>query len=215
MEQEILTPPQKTVIGAVASEPKLANFYLSGGTALAGYYLFHRLSDDLDFFIVADPDSIFLHGFAKELKETLGAANVRFEKRYDRNQFFFAVDSQELKVEFTTYPFQQLEKPLFRDGINIDSLRDIAANKLMALLDRFDPKDFADLFFILQERKLEDIWKDAEKKFAIKISHLFLGGEFAKVRRIEALPKMIKSLRINELKAYFEKLVRSLEQNIF
>lgn len=59
MEQEILTPAQKKVIGIVAGETKLAEFYLTGGTALAAYYLGHRLSDDLGFFSFTDPDSVF------------------------------------------------------------------------------------------------------------------------------------------------------------
>lgn len=215
MEQEILTPLQKKVISFVAQEQKLASFYLSGGTALAAYYFFHRLSDDLDFFSFEKPDAIFLHAFVAELKEEVGAQDVRFEKHYDRNQFFFRVASQELKVEFTTYPFQQFEEPLVQNGVRIDSLRDIAANKLMALLDRFDPKDFADLFFILQERKLEDVRQDVEKKFEIKISSIFLGGELAKARRIEVLPKMVKPLSVDELKIYFERVIRGLEQSIF
>lgn len=40
MEQEILTNGQKLVLKAVAEEPKLADFYLSGGTALANYLEF-------------------------------------------------------------------------------------------------------------------------------------------------------------------------------
>jgi dihydrofolate reductase len=53
MGQAILTETQQAVIAAVAAEPRLANFYLSGGTALAGYYLRHRLSDDLNFLAAA------------------------------------------------------------------------------------------------------------------------------------------------------------------
>lgn len=48
MEQTILTPAQRRVIAAVAGEPNLQPFYLSGGTALAAYHLRHRLSDDLE-----------------------------------------------------------------------------------------------------------------------------------------------------------------------
>ena len=51
MEQTILKPWQKKVITLVDGEQKMAGFYLTGGTALAAYYLRHRLSDDLDFFV--------------------------------------------------------------------------------------------------------------------------------------------------------------------
>ncbi|MBI5701072.1 nucleotidyl transferase AbiEii/AbiGii toxin family protein [Candidatus Saganbacteria bacterium] len=214
MEQAILTPSQNKFIDAVSREQNLANFYLSGGTALSAYYLNHRLSDDLDFFTSDEPDKISLHGFAKKMKTAIGAASVRFERLYDRNLFFFKMGSEELKVEFSRYPFAQFNKPEIKDGIKIDSLRDISANKLMALLDRFDPKDFVDLYFILKTSKLENIRKDAEKKFAVKISSLFLGGELAKVKRIVALPKMIKQITIEELKHFFSDQAEELRPNI-
>lgn len=49
MGQDVLTPAQEKVIRLVAREPRLAELYLSGGTALAAYHLHHRISDDLDF----------------------------------------------------------------------------------------------------------------------------------------------------------------------
>ncbi len=39
MEQAVLNEAQKKIIKAVAEEPNLADFYLTGGTALAAYYL--------------------------------------------------------------------------------------------------------------------------------------------------------------------------------
>lgn len=215
MEQVILTNLQKIVIAAVSQEPNLADFYLSGGTALSVYYFKHRISDDLDFFAFQGPDRIFLHSFTEELKTKIGADSMQFERLYDRNLFFFKFDSEELKVEFSKYPFPQLEKPIIRDGIKIDSLRDIAANKLMAILDRFDPKDFVDLFYILKESKLEEISADVEKKFGVKIDDVFMGGEFAKVKRIEALPRMTKKITIQELKDFFAEKAKELEPKIF
>ncbi|MDO8676419.1 MAG: hypothetical protein Q7K16_02080 [Candidatus Azambacteria bacterium] len=49
MEQTILKPWQEKIIALVVGEQKMAGFYLTGGTALAAYYLYHRLSDDLVF----------------------------------------------------------------------------------------------------------------------------------------------------------------------
>lgn len=215
MEQAILSDLQRKAIAAVGKETKLADYYLSGGTALAEYYLKHRFSDDLDFFVYNNPDAIFLHAFAEKLKTNLAANSVRFERLHDRNIFFFQIKNEELKVEFSKYPFVQLEKPVNKDGIKIDSLRDIAANKLMALLDRFDPKDFVDLFFILKTSKLADIRADVENKFGIKIDDIFLGGELAKVKRIEALPKMVKAVSIPDLKTFFTERARELTPRIF
>lgn len=68
MEQEILTSDQKLVLKAVVQEGNLSGFYLSGGTALACYYLHHRFSDDLDFFTFEEIDPIFIHSYAEKLK---------------------------------------------------------------------------------------------------------------------------------------------------
>ena len=193
----------------------MADFYLSGGTALAACYFQHRISDDLDFFVFNEPDKIFLHGFAEKLKTIVSADSMRFERLYDRNQFFFIVRNEESKVEFTKYPFEQLEKQIVCKNIKVDSLRDIAANKLMALLDRFDPKDFIDLYFVLQNFNLQETRKDVERKFGIKVDNIFLGGELAKVKNIEALPKMLKPLSIKELKKIFSKLAEELAPQIF
>jgi len=51
MEQTILSKNQKKLLVAIANSKMVTdNFVLSGGTALAEYYLHHRLSEDLDFF---------------------------------------------------------------------------------------------------------------------------------------------------------------------
>lgn len=215
MEQTILKSWQEKVIALVAGELKLANFYLTGGTALAAYYLHHRLSDDLDFFSFDEGDRIFLHVFAERIKTEVSAEDVRYERLYDRNQYFFRVGQDDLKVEFSRYPFKQLEKSGLVNRLKIDSFRDIAANKLMALLDRFDPKDFVDLFFILKKAKLADIRKDAELKFGMKIDNIFLGGELAKAKRIEALPQIILPVTKEELKTFFGELAKELSPDIF
>ena len=215
MEQTILTEQQREVIALMATEPQMNHFYLSGGTALAEYHLKHRLSDDLDFFTEKEIDMTFLHSFSKRVQEKINAPEVRFQRLYDRNIFLFeGSGGGELKVEWTRYPFPRLEKLLSKDGILVDDLRDITANKLMAMLDRFDPKDFVDLYFLLQNRSLEKVREDAEKKFSVKIELLFLGSELSKVSRIKALPKIYLPVTISQLKVFFESLAESLSPSI-
>lgn len=42
MGQAALTPWQEQTLAHVAAEERLAGFYLTGGTALAAFYLHHR-----------------------------------------------------------------------------------------------------------------------------------------------------------------------------
>lgn len=214
MGKEILTDPQKAALAFIAHEPRLSSFYLSEGTALAAYYLHHRVSDDLDFFTPEAPDIVFLHELGEQLKQRLKARAVNFQRLYDRNIFEFLGEFGVLKVEFTKYPFPQLEPPTIINEVRVDSFPDVSANKLMAMLDRFDPKDFADLFFIFKKRSLQTVWRDAEKKFDITIDPLFLGAELAKVRRVAGLPHMMQQLTVEELKAFFSDRARELKGSI-
>ena len=51
MEKTILTPKQLEFLELVKIEPEITKrFYLTGGTALAEFYLKHRLSEDIDLF---------------------------------------------------------------------------------------------------------------------------------------------------------------------
>lgn len=214
MEQAVLTDAQRRVLVFAGKDEQFAPFYLTGGTALAAFYLQHRVSDDLDFFTEEDVDAMWIRGKMAALAETLDAQGVRYERLHDRHQFFFDIPKGDLKVEFTRYPFQQLEKAEMQDGVRVDSARDIAANKVMTICDRFDPKDFVDLYFLLQQRSLSDIRGDVQIKFKTTLDDVFLGGELAKVRRITALPRMIKPLTIDELRAFFTERAKELAGNV-
>lgn len=203
MGQTILKDWQKEVIRFIAFSEAKDKFYLTGGTALAAYYLQHRISDDLDFFFSEPADSVFIHKLAQEIKEAIEAKEMRYSRIYDRNQFFYIVGRKTFKVEFSRYPFVQLRNTKTYDGIAVDSEYDIAVNKFAALLDRFDPKDFVDLYFLIQKYPLKRIRKGYEKKFGVKADPLFIGSELNKAQRIKALPKMVKPLTAAELKKFF------------
>ena len=47
---DVLTPLQQTILGAIGRSSLSSDFILTGGTALAAFYLHHRRSEDLDFF---------------------------------------------------------------------------------------------------------------------------------------------------------------------
>lgn len=210
MEQEILKEWQKKAIDFIFSKGELSNFYLTGGTALAGYYLHHRISDDLDLFSFGDFDSMSIRGIAEELRKIVNSENVRFSKMYDRNQFFYSVNGEEYKVEFTRYPFQRLADVNNFESVRVDSEFDIAVNKLITITDRFDPKDFIDLYFLLQKYPLGKLQEGVLIKFNTKLDPITIGSSFAKVKNVEALPKIVKALTVEELKEFFNSEAKRL-----
>lgn len=219
MEQTILTPEQKTALAHIKNKQELAAlFYLTGGTALAAFYLQHRVSDDLDFFTdVSLFPQLQVEKTVQELKEALNASAVEYRRLHDRRIFFFKREQGELKIEFSQYPFAALKPRISRDGLMIDSLQDIAAGKFMALIDRIESKDFVDLYFILKETEvvIPTLLQAVQKKFQVSFDPVVLGSEFAKVRAVSTLPLMRKPLSLEELKTFFADEARKLTPEIF
>lgn len=68
MVKSILTQRQKQLLGLFASNLNIKkHFYLSGGTALAEYYLHHRFSEDLDFFSEEEVSPMSIQIFIKDI----------------------------------------------------------------------------------------------------------------------------------------------------
>ena len=82
-------------------------------------------------------------------------------------------------------------------------MKDIAAMKLEAIAGRGSKKDFIDLFFILQQYNLEDIFSFHAQKYGIGLSnqyhHLKSLVYFADAES-EAMPAMIKPVIWNDVK---------------
>lgn len=219
MAETILTLDQQKVLDMFRTDKKLSEiFYLTGGTALAEFYLKHRLSDDLDFFTESDFPLTMVENFIGKLCSEMDW-EARFQKLYDRRMFFLKnskdKEAAELKIEFTRYPFTRLADFLITDGLRVDSLLDIGSNKLMAMIDRFEPKDFADLYFLLNGNfKLEELVEGVNKKFGFKIESLTLGSELMKAERISFLPTMAKELSVKTLKSFFVNLASKLRPRI-
>ncbi len=214
MGQEILKAWQTYAIRHVFAQPAAANFYLTGGTALAAYYLNHRISDDLDFFTDKDFPSTAIQKIAADLQTVLGAQNLRYSRLHDRRQFFYFVDGDELKLEFTYYPFHSLRPKRQFGTARVDDEFDIAVNKLITITDRFDPKDYVDLYFLLPKFPLEQLREGVNQKFGVRLDPLFLGSELMKVNRISALPKLTVQLSIEDLKDAFLKEAEKLKPQV-
>ncbi len=59
-----------------------------------------------------------------------------------------------LKVEFTYYPLKSIEGTHLIDGLRVESFIDILVNKLCAIADRIDAKDYAGVYWALKMSRL-------------------------------------------------------------
>lgn len=219
MAKEILTPRQKRFLSLLSkNKPISKTFYLTGGTALAAYYLKHRYSEDLDFFSEKEVEILSINVFLKEIKSAIGIKKIDFQQSFNRNLFFLHTGREILKVEFTYFPFHQIEPPDKKDGIRVNSLTDIATDKAFTIVQNPRARDFIDLYYILKNNKnisFEGLIKMARAKFDSHIDPIQLGTQLLKAKDIKDLPRMIKKLNHEYWRDFFVAKARSLSDNIF
>ncbi len=123
------------------------SFFLTGGAALAGYYLGHRTTDDLDLF-TTDDDAFERGRFV--LADVANALSGRLEIRQDTPRFLRTVltcGDDALVVDLVRdLQYQLHSQKLERDGILVDPADEIMANKLTTLVSRAEERDLVDVF---------------------------------------------------------------------
>lgn len=195
----ILTPRQKKLLELFADSELAKQYYLTGGTALAAFHLKHRLSEDLDFFAKTAAPLEVVEKFCLDAAAKLGLKTPTLTRLYDRRIFIFPTETEELKVEFTEYPYNQLYPMATIGGVSVDSIRDIAANKIMAVFDRFEPKDYIDLAVLFKQFTLKNMIYDAHQKFGIRIEPISFGAKLMLVEKLPVMPKMLIPLTKNQV----------------
>lgn len=206
-----LTKEQKIILDQVKQNKFLkSQFYFTGGTALSAYYLNHRESEDLDFF----SKTRFENQVIFTLMEDWGKKNhFKIQSRFNEVVYIFNLtfkNGVKLKVDFGYYPYQLLDQSGIKEGIRVDSLLDIAVNKLLTIQQRTDIKDFVDLYYLLDKFTVWDLMEGVKHKFRVKMEPFLIAGDFMKVAQFEYLPNMIKSLTLNELKSFFVNKAKKL-----
>ncbi len=215
MKNIILTKNQQIFLNKLKEDSYLPQiFYLTGGTALAEFYLHHRLSEDLDFFTDKEFDERKVDFFINKMRTELKAVEVNREHIFDRFIYIFDFSSGVLKVEFVKYEFPNLKPLQIFDRLFVADIYDIAVNKLFTILDRTEAKDYVDLYFLLKRYGLEKLLAGVQKKYGFKIDPISLGGDLLKVRKTELMPKMIKRLTRGKLLGFFENEAYKLKKEI-
>jgi predicted nucleotidyltransferase component of viral defense system len=129
------------------------NLRLDGGTALAAFHLGHRVSKDLDFFADYPLNAAAFAEVVRELAEERGFGMRATRGRSMGFAQFIASDPGagiEVQLDFAAAsPFHLEERDLAAEGVRVSSFRDLCAGKLHAICDRYEPRDYVDLYAIL------------------------------------------------------------------
>ena len=205
-QKTILTQNQQLLLDEIGKNKAIASaFYLGGGTALAEFYLKHRFSEDLDFFNEVEFDPFSISAFFKSFQKKMKITKIDYQQSFNRNLFFITIGKDVIKTEFTYYPFPRIENKTILNGIKIDSLLDIAVNKVFTIYQKPRSRDFIDLYLVIKKTgwKMADLIKKAKVKFDYHIDLLQLGTQFVKATEVEDFPKMLIKLPHSTWQKFF------------
>ena len=219
MEPKILTLEQDRFLKLIGRRKKFTErFYLTGGTALSAFYLHHRYSEDLDFFTEDDVEPLEITSFIRSLKRDLKYRAAEHHRTLNRNLVFLSFPRRvTLKVEFTTFLGSPIEPRRRIQGLEVDSLLDIAVNKAFTIAQNARTRDFIDLYLILERErwKFQDLLKKARAKFDVHVDPIQLGSQLLKVTAIHDYPRMISPLKDSDWQDFFLEEARLLKSKIF
>jgi len=220
MGQNILTPKQTQFLERIQIEPEVVKrFYLTGGTALSAFYLQHRLSYDIDLFTEKEEvDQKLVEAFLKTISPQLSVVQIK------RSQFMglFSYtlvyeDGDELKVDFSYYPFPRIQEGINFKKLKIDSVYDIAANKIHTIFTKPRSRDYLDLYFIMRKYKypLNKLIIDAKAKFDWHIDKVTLASQFLRVKDVDESSLVVVPFDNEDMENFFLSQAKLLEGDIF
>jgi hypothetical protein len=136
---------------ALQAAPDAERFYLTGGTALAEFYLGHRRSFDLDLFTAEQPLVLpFSHIAEERLRnEDLTVSVVRRLATFAEIEVSRGRDA--VRVQFAYDTPHRFAPPVATELGRVNNFQDLVVDKLLAFFGRTEPRDAVDLAFILRE----------------------------------------------------------------
>ncbi|MBI4354512.1 MAG: nucleotidyl transferase AbiEii/AbiGii toxin family protein [Candidatus Omnitrophica bacterium] len=200
----ILTPLQERTLQAFFAVPECRRqFYLTGGTALAAFYLEHRISDDLDLFTHA----LELDSIERVIEDAWKQAGLRVKRERASPTFRRYRIEDDLQVDVVRDVDFRLGTPELRGAWMVDHPKNIAVNKVTAIYGRLEPKDYVDLYFLkgyLDFDILELLEWGRHKDAGLE--NFQWAKIIADVDTFTTLPTLLKPVSLAELKAFFHTL---------
>ncbi len=218
-QPSILSENQKKFLKLLSGEKLIcAHFYLTGGTALAEFYLHHRLSEDLDFFSEQEFDPQSISVILKKIQTSGGIKKIEYQQSFNRNLFFLYTDTDMIKTEFTYFPFTRIEQKQKIGNLFIDSLIDIATNKIFTIYQNPRSRDFIDLYLILKHNPaftINSLIENAQIKFDNYIDPIQLGAQYVKAKELKDYPRMLEKIDEKAWQEFFIKEAEKLSGKVF
>jgi hypothetical protein len=173
----VLTPLQEQVARIVSSLPEATGFALAGGAALVAGHVVDRSTKDLDFFTPSPED---VQNLLQALEPALTAAGLTVRREQLSPSFVRLTvighdDATEVDLAADARMRPAEPGPL---GPML-SLEELAADKLLALFDRAQARDFVDVAALVERFGLDRLCELAKEKdtgFSRAVLRDMLGG---------------------------------------
>ena len=208
---KILTKEQKFFLDLVSQEKYLCKkFYFTGGTPLCAFYLHHRISEDIDLFSEKEINLLPIKAFIGKIQKKLKLKKVDYRQFLGLYTFqLFFSNKEILKIDFNYYPFPRIEKGIKYKNIEVDSVYDIAVNKVHTIFMKPRARDFIDIYFIIKEKgyNFDDLLMKAKAKFDWHIDPIQLGSRLLVAAEATDYPRMLKEIDHHQWKEFFVEAV--------
>ena len=170
----------------LALKPVLSSFYLTGDTALGRFYLNHRFSEDLDFFLnksntfrssVKNIEKVLVNKFS-----LLKHESIVYD---DFVRYYIEDEEMVLKIEFVNdIAYRCVVPNIYQYGF-IDIPFNLLTNKLTAIVGHDEPKDVFDIYSLAQHYMFNwlEVFDEAKNKAII--------NEIDVEKRINSFPAVL------------------------
>ena len=159
-KQQAVSADLLEILRILQNNTVFKDFILAGGTALA-LQIEHRVSDDIDLFLLAD----FLN-----IDDITQFLQINYKNNYNifhSEKNILQAVINDIKTDFVATPVNLIENPINTDGITFFGLKDIAAMKLRAINNRRNrAKDFIDICYLLKVFTLSEMFEYYKIKYS-------------------------------------------------
>ncbi len=200
----------ETVLDFIRGCQQRVPCHLGGGAALAGAYLGHRTTGDVDLFVHDRED---MRALVRILADVATAVGVKVSVQRDVGYLVRAQISSpqgETELDVVHDPVADVERPPPPvEGIVVESLADLRASKLTCILSRSEPRDLVDLCFLDRagHPPEEDLEIALKKDAGVDPGVLaWLLSQFP----TEPLPTMLEPLSSDELRRFRDRLAERM-----
>ncbi len=148
-DSKACTPLKRDFLRAWFAQER--RFFLTDGSALGLFYLDHRRSYDLDLFTSEEVEGKEVQGLVQRTASRIGAECAALRSAPDFHRFRLTRGEEREVIDVVVDRAPQLDAVKREiEGIRVDTVREMIANKLTTLLSRTELKDVVDLYFLEQ-----------------------------------------------------------------